>query len=113
MNRYCLSVSVPFRKGSDNKTLASLTDELLNLAHEFGGRGDPMCRSSSTTYERRYLGLVDREHQLEVKVNELKKKYSNDLARFTLAEYTMDGVGRGKSQVEGRAYLVQGGNTDS
>ena len=89
MNRYSLSVRAPFKKDFDNKTtVTSLTQELLKLTHEFGGHGDPTCRSSATSYERRYVGLLDREHQLEVKVNELKKKYSGDLAWFTLAEYT-------------------------
>ncbi len=90
MNRYSLSVKAPFKKDFDNKTtIASLTEELLRLAHEFGGHDDPTCRSSSTSYERRYVGLVDREHQLEVKVNELKKKYPDPIAQFTLVEYTL------------------------
>jgi len=89
MNRYSLSVRAPFKKDLDNKaTIASLTQELLKIAREFGGHSDPTCRSSATSYERRYVGLIDREHQLEIKVNELKKKYSGDLAWFTLAEYT-------------------------
>ncbi len=90
MNRYCLSVNAPLEKGSDNQAIASLTQELSSLAQKFGGRGDPTCRSSSTSYERRYLGLVDREHQLEVEVNELKRKYAN-FARFILVEYILEG----------------------
>ena len=93
MTRYSLAVSAPFKTDCDNKaTIVSLTQELLKLVQEFGGHGDPGCHSTAVCYERRYIDLVDRDHQLEAKVDELSRKYFNHGAQFTLVEYTRERV---------------------
>jgi hypothetical protein len=88
MDRYSLSVLAPFREGSNNKTIASLAAELRKLANEFEGKVDAEFEGhDDTTYRWRYVGLVERNHLLEGKVEELEKKYSGDFVQFTLAEY--------------------------
>jgi len=88
MSRYSLSVSAPLKMGADNKTIALLTDDLTKLADEFGGHVDLTYRSTSTSYRRRHIDLVDRDHLLEGKVRKLKEQYSGAFVMFTFAEYT-------------------------
>jgi len=75
--------------GPTNKTIASLAAELRKLANEFEGQADAEFEGhDDATYRWRYVGLVERNHLLEGKVEEIEKKYSGDFVQFTLAEYT-------------------------
>ena len=85
MSRYSLSGSVQFTRGSENKLVGQLTQNLENLATTFGLLADP-CDPIPTLFRLRFVGLVDRDHLLllEGKVKELKKEYSSSVPIVTI-----------------------------
>ncbi len=84
MNRFSLNVSARFEIGQSRpKGLRQLTDKLVELTFEFGGRIDISRHSSQTSYGWRSENLDGKNGLLEEKVKELREAHSG--LDFTLA----------------------------
>ena len=77
MNRFSLSVSAQFEIGQTRpRGLRQLTDELMDLTFESGGRIDNGRHSTQTSYGWRGENLDGKGGLLEERVKELRKANS-------------------------------------